>query len=85
VAPWTILNGERRGPRQPDEDAMHERISIDPDVGHGQACIRGTRIPVHQVVGMLANGDSVDDLLGEYPSLRREDVFACLAYRTTES
>jgi len=64
---------------------MHERISIDPDVCHGQACIRGTRIPVHQVVGMLANGDSVDDLLGEYPSLRREDVFACLAYRTTES
>jgi uncharacterized protein (DUF433 family) len=29
---------------------------------------------------MLANGDSVEDLLGEYPSLRREDVFACLAY-----
>lgn len=63
-----------------DEVAMHERISIDSNVCHGQACIRGTRIPVHQVVGMLANGDSVDDLLEDYPSLRREDILACLAY-----
>ena len=59
---------------------MHERISIDPNVCHGQACVKGTRIPVHQVVGMLAHGDTVDDLLTEYPSLRREDVLACLGY-----
>ena len=56
------------------------RISIDPNVCHGQACISGTRIPVHQVVHMLANGDTVDDLLIEYPSLSREDIMACLAY-----
>jgi uncharacterized protein (DUF433 family) len=59
---------------------MHERISIDPKVCHGEACIKGTRIPVHQIVSMLANGDSVEELLAEYPSLEREDILACLNY-----
>jgi uncharacterized protein (DUF433 family) len=59
---------------------MSERISIDPKVCHGQACVRATRIPVHQVVRMLAGGDSIEDLLEAYPSLEREDVYACLDY-----
>ena len=59
---------------------MHGRISIDPQVCHGQACVKGTRIPVHHIVRMLAGGDSVDELLQEYPSLTREDVLACLDY-----
>ena len=59
---------------------MHERISIDPNVCHGQACIRGTRLPVHQIVAMLANGDTIDGLLEDYPQLTREDVLAALAY-----
>lgn len=59
---------------------MHERISIDPNICHGQACIRGTRIPVHQIVRMLANGDTIEDLLEEYPSLTREDIQAALEY-----
>lgn len=57
-----------------------ERISINPNVCHGQACVKGTRIPVHQVVRMLANGDTVEDLVLEYPSLAREDIMACLDY-----
>jgi uncharacterized protein (DUF433 family) len=57
-----------------------DRITIDPKVCHGQACVKGTRIAVHQVVRMLANGDSVDDLLAEYPSLSREDIMTCLDY-----
>ncbi len=57
-----------------------ERISINPNICHGQACVKGTRIPVHQVVRMLANGDTVEDLLAEYPSLTREDIMACLDY-----
>ncbi|MGO4884320.1 MAG: DUF433 domain-containing protein [Bryobacteraceae bacterium] len=57
-----------------------ERISINPNVCHGQACVKGTRIPVHQIVRMLANGDTVEDLLAEYPSLTREDILACLDY-----
>lgn len=59
---------------------MFERISVDPKVCHGQACVKGTRIPVHQIVRMLANGDTVEDLLREYPSLNREDILACLDY-----
>lgn len=59
---------------------MHKRISIDPQVCHGQACIKGTRIPVHQIVLMLANGDTIDDLLESYPTISREDILACLAY-----
>jgi uncharacterized protein (DUF433 family) len=65
---------------------MHERISIDPHVCHGQACIRGTRIPVHQIVRMLANDDTIDELLEDYPNLEREDVHVALSYggRPTE-
>ena len=59
---------------------MLERISINPKICHGQACIKGTRIPVYQIVRMLANGDSIDDLLEAYPTIEREDVFACLEY-----
>ena len=59
---------------------MYERISIDPKICHGQACVKGTRIPVHQIVRMLANGDTIEELLKEYPSLERKDVLACLDY-----
>lgn len=57
-----------------------ERISVDPNICHGQACIKGTRIPVYQIVRMLANGDTIEDLLKEYPSITREDILACLDY-----
>jgi len=59
---------------------MQQRISIDPKVFHGQACIKGTRIPVHQIVHMIANGDTTKDLLKEYPSLERDDIIACIDY-----
>lgn len=59
---------------------MDGRITIDPKVCHGQACIKGTRIPVHQILGMLANGDTIEELLKEYPSLTREDILACFEY-----
>jgi len=59
---------------------MNNRITIDPTVHHGQACIRGTRISVAQIVRMLANGDSMEQLLSDYPSLTREDIYAALEY-----
>lgn len=59
---------------------MHERISVDPRICHGQACIKGTRVPVHQILGMLANGDTIENLLREYPTITREDALACLEY-----
>jgi len=59
---------------------MHERIAINSKICHGQACVKGTRIPVHQIFRMLANGDSVDSLLRAYPTLQREDILACFDY-----
>jgi uncharacterized protein (DUF433 family) len=59
---------------------MFSRISIDPNVCHGQACIKGTRIPVYQIVQMMANGDTIDDLLESYPTVKKEDIFECLRY-----
>jgi len=54
---------------------MYER-----KVCHGQACVKGTRIPIYQIVRMLANGDTVEELLEDYLSLEREDILACLDY-----
>jgi len=59
---------------------MFDRISLNPKVCHGQACVKGTRIPVHQIVGMLANGDTIESLLKAYPTISREDILACLEY-----
>ena len=59
---------------------MNERISADPKICHGQACIKGTRIPVHQIMHMLANGDKIEELLDDYPSLKIQDIYACLDY-----
>jgi uncharacterized protein (DUF433 family) len=60
--------------------SMNPRISIDPEICHGQACVKGTRVPVHQIVHMLANGDTIEGLLKNYPSLKKEDILACLDY-----
>lgn len=62
---------------------MFDRIAIDPKICHGQACIKGTRIPVHQLIRMLANGDTIEGLLEDYPSLTRADLLACLDYAAT--
>lgn len=59
-----------------------DRITIDPRTMGGKPCIRGIRITVGTIVGLLASGESIDDVLGFYPSLEREDIFAALAYAT---
>jgi len=59
---------------------VNDRIVIDPNICHGQACVKGTRVAVHQLVRMLANGDTIEDLVADYPSLKREDILACLDY-----
>ena len=64
---------------------MYERITIDPNICHGQGCIKNTRIPVHQIIHMLANGDTIEELLKEYPSLKRDDILACLNYEVSQS
>ncbi|MCL4708333.1 DUF433 domain-containing protein [bacterium] len=57
-----------------------QRISIDPAICHGQPCVKGTRIMVWLIVEMMANGDTLTDVLEAYPDLTREDVLAALAF-----
>jgi uncharacterized protein (DUF433 family) len=57
-----------------------ERIHTDPLIGHGTACIRGTRIPVSVILDNLAAGQSYADSLNSYPSLTQADIQAAIAY-----
>lgn len=57
-----------------------KHITIDPDIHHGDACIKGTRIPAAIIVGSLADGMTIEDILAAYPQLSAPDVLATLAY-----
>ena len=59
---------------------MYERITFDPQVLGGRACIRGMRIPVSVIVGQLAHGASPAEVLEGYPDLDAEDIQQALAY-----
>jgi len=58
------------------------RISYNPQVCHGKPCIKGTRIMVWQVLDLLANGLSPQEIVSEdyFPDLTVDDVYACIAY-----
>ena len=57
-----------------------ERISVDPLVCHGKACIKGTRIMVSVILDNLAAGVSPEEILRSYPSLSPQDIQAAIAY-----
>jgi uncharacterized protein (DUF433 family) len=57
-----------------------ERVSVDPGICHGKACLRGTRIMVSVVLDNLAAGLSAAEILRSYPSLQPEDITAAVAY-----
>ena len=57
-----------------------ERITQDPAIMGGKPCIRGLRVTVGMIVGQIAAGRSVDELLADYPYLEREDVLEALRY-----
>jgi uncharacterized protein (DUF433 family) len=57
-----------------------ERISVDPLICHGKACIKGTRIMVSIILDNLAAGISSDEILKSYPSLKTEDIKAAIGY-----
>ncbi len=61
-------------------DNLLSRISINPELNHGKPAVRNTRYTVESMLEYLAGGDSVDDILAEFPDLEREDILACLAY-----
>jgi uncharacterized protein (DUF433 family) len=57
-----------------------DRISSDPNVMGGKACVRGMRISVSLIVNLVANGMSFDEILNEYPDLELEDIQQALRY-----
>lgn len=59
-----------------------DRITLDPDVMGGKPCIRGLRVTVGTILGLLASGHTEDEILAAYPYLEKEDFRAALAYAT---
>jgi uncharacterized protein (DUF433 family) len=57
-----------------------EHIVIDAHIHHGVPCIKGTRVPISVLVGSLADGDSINDLLAAYPHLTEADIHAALKF-----
>jgi uncharacterized protein (DUF433 family) len=57
-----------------------DRISIDPNVCFGKACIKGTRIWVSLILDFLASGETAEEILLSYPQLTAEDIRAAIAY-----
>jgi len=57
-----------------------EYITVEPGKRSGQPCIRGMRITVYDILSYLAAGNTIEDLLENFPGLTREDVYASLAY-----
>ena len=58
----------------------HKHISVDPEIHHGEPCIKGTRVPVSMIVGSVADGMSLDEIIDAYPQLKQESIRAALAY-----
>jgi len=62
------------------EKELMKRITADPKIFGGKPIVRGLRISVETIVSLLAQGETVEAILDDYPGLTREDVQACLAY-----
>lgn len=56
------------------------RVSISPDICNGRPVITGTRITVQTILEFLGAGDSIEEVLEEYPNLTAEDIYACMQY-----
>lgn len=63
-----------------NEVELLKRITVNPNIFGGKPIVRGRRLAVEHVLGMLAAGDTVEDLVRAYPWLERDDVLACLVY-----
>ena len=57
-----------------------ERITQNPEVMGGKACIRGMRVTVGMIVGQIGAGNSIEEILADYPYLEREDILQALRY-----
>ena len=66
-----------------DEDALLARIVINPAIFGGKPIVRGQRMAVEHILGMLAAGENTETILDNFPWLERRDVQACLLYGRT--
>jgi uncharacterized protein (DUF433 family) len=66
--------------RRWSEDELLRRITVDPKIFGGKPVVRGRRLAVEHVLGMLAAGDTAEAILAGYPWLEPEDIQACLVY-----
>ena len=57
-----------------------DRITIDPEICNGKPCVRGMRYTVESILEYLAGGDTMDEVLSEFPDLEHEDLLACLEF-----
>lgn len=64
------------------DEQLLERISLDPKVMVGKPVIKGTRLTVEFILGLLARGATADEVLGEYDGLASEDIRACMLFAT---
>lgn len=62
-----------------NEDLL-ERITINPNVMVGKPVIRGTRLTAEYILGLLAYGSTMEEILEEYPGLEKDDIYACLLF-----
>ncbi len=65
-----------------DRKSLLRRVVADPRIMVGKPVIKGTRLTVQYVLGLMAHGSTIDDILAEYEGLTREDVLACLLFAT---
>ena len=67
------------------DQQMLKRIVCDPEVMAGKPVIKGTRLTVEFILGLLAHGSAVEDILGEYQGLTHDDIRACLCFASSSS
>ena len=60
--------------------SINDRIEINPAICHGRPVVRGTRVMVSQILGALSGGDTIEDVLADYPSLSPEDLPAVFSF-----
>jgi uncharacterized protein (DUF433 family) len=63
-----------------NEQALLRRITVNPEIFGGKPIIRGMRISVELILSLLAQGETADAILADYPDLTKDDIQACLAY-----
>ena len=64
------------------ENILLERIVINPEILAGKPIIKGTRLSVQYILKLMSNGETMEEILEEYSTLKKEDIFACLLFAT---